>query len=100
MSPYSKACESLPYEILPDPMKITAFISRVTAEYMANEALVLPVEAQAAREAPVSRACVKAADMPLSLKLPEGFMPSYCRCSRPGFKPTYAPTPSDCCSNV
>ena len=32
------------------------------------------------------RACVKAAVMPLSLKLPEGFMPSYCRNSRPGFE--------------
>ena len=52
-APYSSACESLPYEILPEPMKITAFISRVTAQYIASEALVLPVEAQAAREAPV-----------------------------------------------
>ena len=54
---------------------------------MASDALVLPVEAQAARLAPINRACVKAADMPLSLKLPEGFIPSYCRYSRPGFKP-------------
>ena len=46
---------------------------------MASEALVLPVEAQAARLAPIARACVNAADMPLSLKLPEGFSPSYCR---------------------
>ena len=30
------------------------------------------------------RAWVNAAVMPLSLKLPEGFMPSYCRNSRPG----------------
>ena len=55
-----------------------------TAQYMASDALVLPVEAQAARLAPIVRACVKAADMPLSLKLPEGFIPSYCRYSRPG----------------
>ncbi len=55
------------------------FISRVTAQYKANEALVFPVDAQAARLAPTIRAWVNAADMPLSLKLPEGFMPSYCR---------------------
>ena len=40
---------------------------------------MLPVEAQAARVAPIMRACVNAAVMPLSLKLPEGFIPSYCR---------------------
>ena len=68
-------------------MKITAFISRVTEQYRASEALVLPVEAQAARLAPTMRAWVNAADMPLSLKLPEGFMPSYCRNSRPGSTP-------------
>ena len=45
---------------------------------------MLPVEAQAARVAPTNRACVKAADMPLSLKLPEGFIPSYWRNNRPG----------------
>ena len=67
---------------------MTAFISRVTAQYMANEALVLPVEAQAARRAPIMRACVNAADMPLSLKLPDGFIPSYCRNRRPGFTST------------
>ena len=50
-----------------------------TELYIASEALVLPVDAQAARLAPIRRAWVKAADMPLSLKLPEGFMPSYCR---------------------
>ena len=38
--------------------------------------------------APTKRAWVNAADMPLSLKLPEGFIPSYCRNSRPGFEPT------------
>ena len=53
-----------------------------------GEALVLPVLAQAARRAPTMRACVNAAVMPLSLKLPEGFMPSYCRNSRPGSMPT------------
>ena len=75
------------------PMKITAFINRVTAQYKASEALVLPVEAQAARLAPIMRACVNAADMPLSLKLPEGFIPSYCRNSRPASRPTYLATP-------
>ena len=71
-------------------MKITAFISRVTEQYRASEALVLPVEAQAARVAPTSRAWLKAADMPLSLKLPEGFIPSYCKYSRPGCMPDVA----------
>ena len=41
-----------------------------------------------ARRAPTIRAWVKAAVMPLSLKLPEGFMPSYCRNNRPGSRPT------------
>ena len=77
-------------------MKMTAFISRVTAQYIASEALVLPVEAQAARWAPIIRACVNAADMPLSLKLPEGFMPSYCRYRWPGFTSTYRATASAC----
>ena len=40
---------------------------------------MLPVEAQAAFVAPTSRAWLNAADMPLSLKLPDGFIPSYCR---------------------
>ena len=69
-------------------MKITARMICVTEEYKASEALVLPVEAQAAFLAPTNRAWLKAADMPLSLKLPEGFMPSYWRCSRSGFTPT------------
>ena len=47
---------------------------------------------QAARRAPTMRAWVNAAVMPLSLKLPEGFMPSYCRNSRPAFSPTYGAT--------
>ena len=34
------------------------------------------------------RAWVNAAVMPLSLKLPEGFIPSYCRNKLPGFMPT------------
>ena len=69
-------------------MKITARIRRVAEQYKASEALVLPVDAQAARVAPTNRAWLKAADMPLSLKLPEGFMPSYCRNNRPGVLPT------------
>src|SRR3982074_2281973 len=81
-------------------MKITAFIKRVTEQYRASEALVFPVEAQAARLAPIVRACVKAADMPLSLKLPEGFKPSYCKNSRPGCMPTYLATPPEGCSSV
>ena len=71
-------------------MKITARISRVTEQYKASDALVLPVEAHAARDAPTNRAWLKAADMPLSLKLPEGFMPSYCRNNLPGVLPTLA----------
>ncbi len=38
--------------------------------------------------APTIRAWANAAVMPLSLKLPEGFIPSYCKYSEPGFKPT------------
>ena len=47
---------------------------------------MLPVEAQAARRAPIMWACVKAAVMPLSLKLPDGFRPSYCRNMPPGLQ--------------
>ena len=36
--------------------------------------------------APTMRAWVKAADMPLSLKLPDGLSPSYCRNRPPGFE--------------
>ena len=61
---------------------------------------MLPVEAQAARLAPTSRAWLNAADMPLSLKLPEGFIPSYCKYKRPGATPTYWATPSEGCSSV
>ena len=64
-------------------MKMMARISPVAEQNTASEALVLPVEAQAARRAPTMRAWVKAAVMPLSLKLPEGFMPSYCKNNRP-----------------
>ena len=68
-------------------MKITRLASAcVTQQYSASDALVLPVEAQAARLAPIVRACVNAAVMPLSLKLPEGFIPSYCRNSWPAFR--------------
>ena len=61
-------------------MKMTAFIGAMPAALVAEQktarlALVLPVLAQAARRAPTMRAWVNAAVMPLSLKLPEGFMP-------------------------
>ena len=59
----------------------------MTAEYIASEALVLPVEAQAARFAPMDRACVKAADMPLSLKLPGRIHALVLQEQRPGFQP-------------
>ena len=58
-------------------MKIMARIRPVAEQKTASEALVLPVLAQAARRAPTMRAWVNAAVMPLSLKLPLGFMPSY-----------------------
>jgi hypothetical protein len=61
---------------------------------MASEALVLPVLAHAARRAPTRRAWANAAVIPLSLKLPDGFIPSYWRNSRPGLIPTYLPTVS------
>ena len=35
---------------------------------------------------------MNAAVMPLSLKLPEGFIPSYCSHKEPGSRPTYRPT--------
>src|SRR5262245_66524540 len=38
--------------------------------------------------------------MPLSLKLPEGFMPSYCRYKFLGCTPTYRAAPSDECRSV
>ena len=47
----------------------------------------MPVEAQAAVVAPVMRAWVAAAVMPLSLKLPDGLSPSYCSRRPPGFRP-------------
>src|SRR3954453_11251381 len=81
-------------------MKITACISLLTPQYRASEALVLPVEAHAARFAPVICAWVNAAVMPLSLKLPEGFIPSYCRNKLFGCTPTYRATPSDEWSSV
>jgi len=52
-----------------------ALISRVTDEYRASEALVLPVEAQAAFVAPTSRAWLNAADIPLSLSCPTDSCP-------------------------
>ena len=76
-------------------MKMIPRISRVTAQYTASDAEVLPVEAQAARRAPIIRACVKAAHIPLSLNEPDGLSPSYWRWSRPGLTPTKAPTASE-----
>ncbi len=64
-------------------MKMMACISLLTPQYSASDALVLPVEAQAARRAPIVWACVNAAVMPLSLKLPEGLRPSYCSSNFP-----------------
>src|SRR5262249_41256572 len=81
-------------------MKMMPFIKRVTAQYRASDALVLPVEAQAARLALTIRAWVKAADIPLSLKLPEGFIPSYCRRSSPPARPTYLATDPAFCRSV
>ena len=48
--------------------------------------------AQATRSALTIRAWVNAAVMPLSLKLPEGFIPSYWSRRPPGASPTYCPT--------
>src|SRR5436853_5962621 len=81
-------------------MKMTARIRPVAEQKTASEALVLPVLAQAARLAPVIRACVNAAVMPLSLKLPEGFMPSYCRNRQPALMPAYCATASARCRIV
>src|SRR6516165_10679901 len=75
-------------------MKTMARISPVAEQNTARLALVLPVLAQAARRASTRRACVNAAVMPLSLKLPDGFIPSYCRYRQPGLRPTYLATGS------
>ena len=72
-------------------MKTTPCISASEAN-SARLALVLPVEAQATRRAPTMRAWVKAAVMPLSLKLPLGFSPSYCSSRLPGFMPICRPS--------
>src|SRR5262245_13496614 len=81
-------------------MKMIARIRPVAEQKTASEALVLPVDAHAALRAPTMRACVKAAVMPLSLKLPEGFIPSYCKWRQPGFIPTYLATLSAFCRMV
>src|SRR5579864_4370644 len=81
-------------------MKITARRRPVAEQKTASDALVLPVLAQAARRAPTRRACVNAAVMPLSLKLPDGFMPSYCKNNRPGLIPAYEATVSARCRIV
>src|SRR4051812_19215285 len=75
-------------------MKMTALMRLVAEQKTARLALVLPVLAQAARRAFTMRAWVNAAVMPLSLKLPDGFMPSYCRNNRPGLTPTNGATTS------
>ena len=67
---------------------------------MARLAEVLPVLAQATRLAPTMRAWVKAAVMPLSLKLPEGFSPSYCSCRLPAWTPMCRASRSAVCSVV
>src|SRR6516165_10960102 len=77
-----------------------ARMSSVAEQKTASEALVLPVEAQAARLAPTMRAWVNAAVMPLSLKLPEGFMPSYCKNKQPAFMPANCATASARCRIV
>ena len=56
--------------------------------------------AQATRRALTIRAWVNAAVMPLSLKLPEGFIPSYWSFRQPGFMPTCRPTLSAVWSRV
>src|SRR5262245_24743080 len=81
-------------------MKMIARISPVAEQNTASEALVLPVLAHAARRAPTMRAWVNAAVMPLSLKLPDGFIPSYCRNRQPGFMPAYFATLSAFCRIV
>ena len=56
--------------------------------------------AQATRRAPTIRACVNAAVIPLSLKLPDGFIPSYWSSKLPSDMPTYWPTLSAFWSRV
>ena len=74
---------------MPEPMKMIALKPKSVAEQKtASDAEVFPVLAQATRRAPTILACVKAAVMPLSLKLPEGFIPSYCSSRLPSSRPT------------
>ncbi len=65
----------MPKAILPLPTNTTTRNRPVVLAKTASEALVLPVDAQAAVLAPTIRACVAAAVMPLSLKLPGGIQP-------------------------
>ena len=80
-------------------MKTTPCISASDAN-RARLALVLPVDAQATRLAPTIRAWVKAAVIPLSLKLPLGLSPSYCSSRFPGFIPICRASRSACCRIV
>jgi len=80
-------------------MNTTPCISESDAN-MASDALVLPVRcARDALRADHPRVRERSR-MPLSLKLPEGLSPSYCRLSLPGFILICLASRSACCSTV
>jgi hypothetical protein len=70
------ACDSFPYAILPDGIS-TAQCNPALAAYAAKEAEVLPVDAQITDFTLSSKAFVTPTVMPLSLKEPVGFSPSF-----------------------
>ena len=75
-APYITACDNLPKAIFPSGMTTIAF-NPALAAYAAADADVFPVDAQITTFLPCSFALVTAITMPLSLKEPVGFAPSY-----------------------
>src|SRR4030042_6357341 len=70
------ACHIFPYAILPEGIN-TVHCNPALAAYAAKEAEVLPVDAQMTDLTPSSTAFVTPTVMPLSLKEPVGFSPSF-----------------------
>src|SRR3712207_2686101 len=75
-APYCKAWASFPMAMYPSGMR-TIVLRPYLEPYAAAEAEVLPVLAHIMFLDPVSRALATAITMPLSLKEPVGFKPSY-----------------------
>ena len=82
-------------------MKITAFISRVTEQYRASEALVLPVEAQAARLAPIDAGVGEGGRHAVVFEAARGIHPLVLQITAGrAATPTYLATPVEGCSSV